>query len=69
MIQHLYTGYGNITSTQLANNDITLRSAYDPNQPIESFYEQIDNAVAFAASADNEYTDKQTVSIGYEIII
>ena len=31
-------------------------------------YEQIDNDVAFTASADNEYTDKQTVSIGYEIM-
>ena len=68
LIQHLYTGYGNITSTQLANNDTTLRSAYDPNQPTESLYEQIDNAVVFAASTDNEYTDKQTVSIGYEIM-
>ena len=68
LIQHLYTCYGNSTSTQLTNNAITLRSGYDPNQPIKSLYEQIDNAVAFVASADNEYTDKQTVSIGYEIM-
>ena len=38
LIHHLYTSYGNITSTQLANSDVKLRSAYDPNQPIESLY-------------------------------
>ena len=68
LIQCLYTGYGNITSIQLADNDIKLRSVYDPNQPIESLYEEIDNAVAFSASTDNEYIYKQTVSIGNEIM-
>ena len=67
LIKHFYTGYGDITSAQLADNDVKLRSVYDPNQPIESLYEQIDNAIAFATSADNEYTDKHTVSIGYAI--
>ena len=39
LIQHLYTGYDNITFTQLADNDIKLCSTYDTNQPIESLYE------------------------------
>ena len=39
IIQHLYTSYGNITSTQLADNDAKLRYRYDSNQPIESPYE------------------------------
>ena len=34
LIQHLHTSYGNITSTQLADNDVRLLSVYDPNQPV-----------------------------------
>lgn len=67
-IQYLYTSYSNITSTQLADNDTQMRSPCDPNQHIEFLYEQIDSAVAFAASANNEYTTKQMVSVVYEII-
>ena len=67
-IQYLYTSYSNIISTQLADNDTQMRSPCDPNQHIESLYEQIDSVVAFAASANNEYTTKQIVSVVYEIL-
>ena len=39
LIQHLYTNYTDITSTQLSNNDAQMRYPYDPNQHIESLYE------------------------------
>ena len=68
LIKHLFTTYCDIVSTQLTANDAQLCSAYNPNQPIESLYEQIDSAVVFAASVDNEYTSKQIVSIVYELI-
>ena len=64
----MFANYGDITFTQLAANDAKLRSVYDSNQPNESLYEQIDSAVAFAASADNECTSKQMVSIAYELV-
>ena len=45
LIKHIDTSYSNIASTQLADNDVKLRSTYDYNQLIESVYEQIDNAI------------------------
>ena len=68
LIQHLYTSYGDITSTQIADNDTQIHSPYNSNQPIESLYAQIDSDVDFAASNDNEYTAKQIVSVTYEIL-
>ena len=71
LIKFLYQAYGNITSTQISYNDRKLRTPYDPNQPIEVLYEQINNAVAFAEAAeaaDNAYTGKKIVSISYDII-
>ena len=45
LIKHIDTSYSNIASTQLADNDVKLRSTYDYNQLIESVYEQIDNTI------------------------
>ena len=58
LIQHIYTSYGDIISTQLSNNDTQMRSPYDPNQSIEFLYEKIDSTVAFAASVDDKCTAK-----------
>ena len=45
-----------------------MSSPYDPNQPIESLYKQIDSAVAFAASTNNDYTAKHMVNVAYDIL-
>ena len=64
----MYISYGDITLTQLSDNDAQMSSPYDPNQPIESLYKQIDSAVAFAASTNNDYTAKHMVNVAYDIL-
>jgi hypothetical protein len=41
MLDHLFTTYGNITAVDLENNFEHMRRAWDPQQPVESLFKQI----------------------------
>jgi hypothetical protein len=41
MLGHLFTTYGNITAFNTENNFEHMRRAWDPQQPVESLYKQI----------------------------
>jgi hypothetical protein len=45
-----------------------MRAQYDPNQPIESFIDQIEDLAALAAAANAPYTSAQIVVITYNTI-
>jgi hypothetical protein len=68
MLEHLYAQYGRLSPADLQENDTRLRAQYDPNQPIESFFDQVEDAVALAAAANAPYTSAQIVSIAYNTI-
>jgi hypothetical protein len=51
MLTHLYTSYGRLNPADLQGNDTRLRNPYDPNQPIEALFDQIEDAVVLAAAA------------------
>ncbi len=44
ILNHLYNNYGKLSPADLQDNDSKLRSTYDPNQPIETFLDQIEDA-------------------------
>ena len=68
LIDHLLNTYGNLTPTDLASNDAFFRTAYDPSQPIESLYAQIEDAMDLAAAGRTPYTPAQVVANAYSLV-
>jgi hypothetical protein len=68
MLTHLYTSYSRLTPADLQGNDTRLRNPYDPNQPIKSLFDQIEDAVALAAAAQAPYSPAQIVAIAYTLV-
>jgi hypothetical protein len=63
MLQHLYRSYGRINPAALLVNDSTMKTAYDPNQPIEAFIDQ------FADAGLAPYTVPQIISTAYTLMV
>ena len=68
LIEHLMQSYGNITPNDLSHNDTVFRKPYDPNQPIETFYSQIEDAMDYADAGRSAYTAAQVVTNAYSLI-
>jgi hypothetical protein len=68
LIEHLLRAYGNITPTDLAENDTRFKTAYDPSEPIETLYSQLEDAMDYADAGDNAYTANQVVSNAYTLV-
>ncbi len=68
LIEHLLRAYGNITPTDLAENDTRFKTAYDPSEPIETLYSQLEDAMDYANAGDNAYTANQIVSNAYTLV-
>ena len=69
MLQHLYDTYGDITPTELEENDVKMKTAYDPTLPIETLYDQIEVAVDFADAGKAPYTNAQVLARAYNIVL
>jgi hypothetical protein len=50
IITHLFTYYAMIAPTELPQNYEHLNTPYDPNQPIETPFQQVQDARAFAVA-------------------
>jgi hypothetical protein len=57
-----------MTPTELAHNDIKFRTAYEPAQPIEALFSQLEDAMDYADAGDNPYTAAQVVTNAYLIM-
>lgn len=68
LLDHLYAQYARISAADLHANDGNFKAAYDPNLPIETLFDQIENGVDFAAAALTPYTPEQVVSTAYQCI-
>jgi hypothetical protein len=68
LIRHLLATYGNITPQDLAHNDAKFRAAYDPSQPIETLFSQIEDTMDFADAGGSPYTATQIVTNAYSIV-
>ena len=69
MIQHLYTNYGVITPSDLADNDARMRETFDATKPVEELFQQIEDAVEYAEAAEAPYNDTQIVSRAYLLLL
>ena len=62
LLTHLIDTYANIDEYDLRENQKRMDQSYDPSQPIESLYRQIDEAVAYADAGKCPFTDRQIVN-------
>ena len=69
MLQHLYDNYGVITAVDIEDIDTTMRADYDPSQPIEVLFHQIETAVEFAEAGNRPCDPKQVVSRAYILVL
>jgi hypothetical protein len=65
---HLLTFYAMIAPTDLTQNYERLNTRYDPNQPIETLFQQIQDARAFAVAGGQRYGNAMIVNVAYTLI-
>jgi len=65
---HLYATYGRLSPSNLIRNVTKMKSGYDPNLPIESFIDQIEDDVALVDAAAAPYSPAQIIAIAYNVL-
>ena len=63
LLDHLVTIYAAIDQFDLEKNQEKMTARYDPNAPIETLFEKITNAVAYAELGDAPFASKQIINI------
>jgi hypothetical protein len=48
MLDHLFLSYGSITAVDIEQNFKNMQNAWDPQQPVEMLFKQIQDCVDFA---------------------
>jgi len=67
ILTHLFTTYGTVTPHELSANFENMNKPWDPNQPIEDLYQQLEEAQEFAAEHE-PIIDATKIRTGVEII-
>jgi hypothetical protein len=57
-----------IAPTELTQNYERLNTPYDPNQPIETLFQQIQDARAFTVAGGQPYGEAMTVNVAYTLL-
>jgi hypothetical protein len=65
MVDHLFETYGNITAVDLEINFEHMRRAWDPNQPVESLFKQIQDCVDYSEAGGVPIGPSQQINVGY----
>jgi hypothetical protein len=68
LLTHLLTYYDMITPTELTQNYKRLNAPYDPNQPIETLLQQIQDTRAFAVAGGHPYGAAMIVNVAYILV-
>jgi hypothetical protein len=68
ILTHLLTYYAMIAPTELTQNYERLNTPYDPNQPIETLFQQIQDARAFAVTGGQPYGAAMIVNVAYTLV-
>jgi hypothetical protein len=65
MLDHLFDTYGNINAVDLKINFEHMRRAWDPQQPVESLFKQIQDCVDYSEAGGVLIGHPQQINIGY----
>jgi hypothetical protein len=68
ILTHLLTYYAMIAPTELTQNYDRLNTPYDPNQPIETLFQQIQDARAFAVAGGQLYGAAMIINVVYTLV-
>jgi hypothetical protein len=68
LLTHLLTLYAMIAPTELTQNYERLNTPYDPNQPIEMLFQQIQDARAFAVAGRQPYGNAMIINVAYTLV-
>jgi hypothetical protein len=68
LLTHLLTYYAMIAPTELTQNYERLNTPYDPNLPIESLFQQIQDARAFAVAGGQPYGAAMIVNAAHTLL-
>jgi hypothetical protein len=68
LITHLLTYYAMVAPTELTHSYERLNTPCDPNQPIETLYQQIQDARAFAVAGGQPYGAAMIVNVAYTLV-
>jgi hypothetical protein len=65
ILDHLFGAYGNITAVDLENNFEHMRRAWDPQQPVESLFKQIQGCADYSEAGGFLIGHPQKMNFGY----
>jgi hypothetical protein len=65
MLDHLFMYYGNITTVDLENNFERMRRAWNPHQPVESLFKQIQDCADYSEAGGVLIGHPQQINVGY----
>jgi hypothetical protein len=68
LLTHLLTFYAMIAPTELTQNYERLNTLYDPNQLIETLFQKIQDAGAFAVAGGQPYDNAMIVNVAYTLV-
>ena len=68
ILDHLYAQYARISAADLQDNDVTLKAPYDPNLPIETLFDQIENGIDYAAAGLSPYSPEQVINTAFQLV-
>jgi hypothetical protein len=65
MLDHLFETYGNITAVNLEINFEHMRRTWDPQQPFESLFKQIQDCADYSEAGGVPIGPSQQINVGY----
>jgi hypothetical protein len=65
-MDHLFETYGNITAVDLEINFENMRRAWDPQQPVETLFKQIQDCADYSEAGGVLIDHPQQINVGYE---
>jgi hypothetical protein len=68
LLTHLLTYYAMIAPKELKQNYKRLNTPYCPNQPIETIFQQVQDARAFAVAGGQPYGAAMIVNVAYTLV-
>jgi hypothetical protein len=68
MLDHLFETYGNITAVDLEINFEHMSRAWDPQQPVESLFKQIQDCADYSEAGGVLIGHPQQINVGYQKI-
>jgi hypothetical protein len=66
MLDHLLETYGNITAVDLEINFEHMRQSWDPRQPVETLFKQIQDCADYSEAGRVPIGHSQQINVGYE---